>query len=215
MVWVFFLKSPRLDINQSNCVAQDYMAQDKLPSSQACFLTYKMIGLDLMIFRVGHIFSCPVFVLNTTRHLSKQLRVRPISSNLSVFLEIYYSFGFHVSSVSWFSCYLLQTFCLSLSFMGSSLPTVGVCHSVLELRNSSLYTWNTLHLHYFKIWKLFFSLLHCKIFKRNHAALVSCLFFNNQCLTRRKIKTVYWIQQNGLWFYYFQNSPIFSTVLLL
>lgn len=100
MVWVFFLKSPRLDINQSNCVAQDYVAQDKLPSSQACFLTGKMIGLDLMIFRVGHTFSCPVFVLSTTRHLSKQLRVRPISSNLSVFLEIYYSFGFHVSSLS-------------------------------------------------------------------------------------------------------------------
>ena len=139
--WGFLLESPRLDINKSNPVAQDYMAQDKLSCFEDCFLTCKIIELDLMIFQVGHIYSRPVFVLSTTRHWSKQLHARPISSNHSVFLEIsYYSFGLHIYSVSWFFSYLFCSFLLSLSFMGSSLPFVGVCHSVLELRNSSLYT---------------------------------------------------------------------------
>lgn len=104
----FLLESPRLDINQSNCVAQDHLAQDKVSSSQAYLLTFKVTGLDLMLSQVGHIYSGPVFVLSTTGHLRNQLQVRLISSNHPVFLEIsYYFFQLHVSSVSWFSSYLL------------------------------------------------------------------------------------------------------------
>ena len=167
------------------------MAWGNLSSFQGlCFLVCKVIGF-------GTSAKSPMSGLSSS---SNQFFLKFLSIALiSMFLWSPCFFGLLV---------LLWPSHLSLAFVGSS-TYLAVCCGALGLWNSFLYLRHPALNIFFKNLHGFFSLLYSKIFV---GSFVHCWILNIQCLTWRKILSVYWMQQNSLWFCYFR-CPLISFLL--